>query len=83
MPVKHRPGDGSTDGGKATVDLRGGDAPPAMMLGDAVTYRGKPHVVRGLQPMSVPERRAQVEDLESGRRVWVPMNDLTPTSRTG
>ena len=33
-----------------------------MEIGDLLTYRGRPCILRGLEPMSVPDRRVEVED---------------------
>ena len=49
-----------------------------MEIGDLVTYEGKSYVLRGLQPMSVPDRGAQIEDPESGELHTVPVALLTP-----
>ena len=60
-------------------DVRGLRPRSAVMeIGDLVTYNGKSYVLRGLEPMSVPERRAQIEDPESGERHSVPLALLTP-----
>jgi hypothetical protein len=47
-----------------------------MELGTAVTYRGRACVLRGLDPMSVDERRALLEDVQSGERFWVPLAEV-------
>ncbi len=44
-----------------------------MEIGDNVCYDGKCYVLRGLEPMSVPDRRAELEDSESGELVSVPL----------
>ena len=44
-----------------------------MEIGDLVTYNGKSYVLRGLEPMSVPDRRAEIEDPESGECFSVPV----------
>jgi hypothetical protein len=44
-----------------------------MEIGDLVTYEGKSYVLRGLEPMSVPDRKAELEDPESGDRRSVPL----------
>jgi hypothetical protein len=44
-----------------------------MEIGDLVIYDGKSFVLRGLEPMSVPDRRADIEDPESGERRSVPV----------
>ena len=49
-----------------------------MQIGDQVTHRGRRYVLRGLDPMSVPGRLADLEDPETGERVRVPVAELTP-----
>jgi hypothetical protein len=44
-----------------------------MEIGDLVTYKGKSYVLRGLEPMSVPDRRAEIEDPDSGESLSVPL----------
>ena len=50
-----------------------------MKIGDRVTYGGRTCVLRGLDPMSVPDRRAHLEDVATGERLAVPLLDVTPT----
>jgi hypothetical protein len=52
-----------------------------MEIGDLVIYEGKSYVLRGLEPMSVPDRRAEVEDPESGERRTVPFSLLAEVPR--
>ena len=47
--------------------------PAAMEIGDDVIYKGKCYVLRGLEPMSVPDRRAELEDPQSGELISVPL----------
>jgi hypothetical protein len=47
-----------------------------MRIGDPVTFHGRVLTLRGLDPMSVPERRAEVEDPETGDRFFVPFAEL-------
>ena len=49
-----------------------------MKIGELVTYEGRPHVLRGLDPMSVPNRRAELEDFETGERITVPLDEVSP-----
>ena len=51
-----------------------------MEIGDHVTYQGRRYVLRGLDPMSVDERRALLEDALTGERVWVPLTGLAAGS---
>jgi hypothetical protein len=48
----------------------------AMKIGDLVLYDGRPHHVRGFEPMSVPDRRVTLEDAETGEEVRVPIEEL-------
>ena len=47
-----------------------------MRLGDPVTYRGRRYVLRGLDPMGVPDRRADLEDSETGELIRVPVAEV-------
>jgi hypothetical protein len=47
-----------------------------MRIGDLVTYDGAVYVLRGLDPMSVPDRLAELEDPATGERVRVPLSDV-------
>jgi hypothetical protein len=42
-----------------------------MQIGCDVIYKGKRYLLRGLEPMSVPDRLAEVEDPESGELLTV------------
>lgn len=48
-----------------------------MEIGDPVDYEGRRYVLRGLDPMGVGDRRAELEDPDSGERIWVPLEDVT------
>ena len=47
-----------------------------MRIGDLLAYRGRRYIVRGLDPMGVPERRADLEDVETGEAIRVPIAEL-------
>jgi hypothetical protein len=47
-----------------------------LRIGDEVIYHGRVLVLRGLEPMSVPTRRAEVEDPVTGERFFVPVDEL-------
>ena len=47
-----------------------------MRIGDLLDYEGKRYIVRGLDPMGVPERRADLEDAETGEPIRVPIAEL-------
>ena len=48
----------------------------AMKINDLVLYQGRLHYLRGLDPMSVPDRRAVLEDAETGEEVTAPMAEV-------
>ncbi len=50
----------------------------AMKIGDLVTYQGRAYVLRGLEPMSVPNRRVELEDSETGEVIVVPLAEVSP-----
>jgi len=47
-----------------------------MRIGDFLDYEGKRYIVRGLDPMGVPERRVDLEDAETGETIRVPIAEL-------
>ena len=47
-----------------------------MEIGDEVLYCGRVVRLLGHDPMSVPDRRAQVLDLETGEELEVPYDAL-------
>jgi hypothetical protein len=49
-----------------------------MEIGELVTYQGRTYVLRGLEPMSVPDRRAELEDPETGAHLTVPFAEVSP-----
>ena len=49
-----------------------------MRIGDHVTYEGRRYVLRGLDPMGVPDRRADLVDVETGERIRAPVAELEP-----
>ena len=53
------------------------DVTAAMEIGDLVTYQGRAYVLRGLEPMSMPNRRAELEDPESGEVIVVPLAEVS------
>jgi hypothetical protein len=52
-----------------------------MEIGDEVLYHGRTLRLLGHEPMSVPDRRAQVEDPASGEHFQVPYDELEPARR--
>jgi hypothetical protein len=49
-----------------------------MEIGDLVTYEGCVYVLRGLDPMSVPDRHAQLEDPADGAYISAPLAEVSP-----
>ena len=47
-----------------------------MRIGDFLEYEGRRYILRGLDPMGVPERRADLEDAETGESIRVPIAEL-------
>jgi hypothetical protein len=47
-----------------------------MRIGDPVIYQGRVLTLRGLDPMSVSERRAEVVDPASGEHFTVALDEL-------
>jgi len=54
-----------------------------MRIGDEVIYRGRVFILRGMEPMSVPARRAEIEDPATGNRVVVPIAELADAPPRG
>jgi len=48
-----------------------------MEIGDVIIHDGRRFILVGLEPMSVPDRRAQIEDAESGELLSVPVTALS------
>jgi len=49
-----------------------------MRIGDPITWQGRQYVLRGLDPMGISDRRAELEDVETGERIRVPVSELEP-----
>jgi hypothetical protein len=47
-----------------------------MRIGDLLDYEGKRYILRGLDPMGVPERRVDLEDPDTGETIRVPIAEL-------
>jgi hypothetical protein len=47
-----------------------------MRIGDHVIYQGRVLMLLGHDPMSVPDRRAEVQDPATGERFQVPLDEL-------
>jgi len=49
-----------------------------MKIGDPVLHEGRRYYLRGLEPMSVPDRRAVLEDAQTGEQTTAPIAELEP-----
>lgn len=49
-----------------------------MRIGSLVSYKGKTYYLRGLDPMGVADRRADLEDAETGEKLQVPLSAVAP-----
>jgi len=56
-----------------------------MEIGDHVTWNGRAWILRGLEPMSVPQRHAHLEHPVTGERVRAPLLEVVaaPASPPG
>jgi hypothetical protein len=54
-----------------------------MRLGSLVIHKGRPYYLRGLDPMSVSDRQAELEDAFTGARVSVPLDEVEEHLRPG
>jgi hypothetical protein len=52
----------------------------AMKIGDLVLFEGRRYYLRGLDPMSVSNRQALLEDAQTGEEVSVPADDVEAAS---
>jgi len=70
---------------------RGADAQPPLSpdcgevnIGEQVLFEGRIYVLRGLDPMSVPNRDALLEDALEGGLIRAPLKEVEPTeNRSG
>ena len=49
-----------------------------MNIGDLVLHQGRRYYLRGLDPMSVPDRQAFLEDAFTGEARMVPVDEIEP-----
>jgi hypothetical protein len=49
-----------------------------MKIGDLVLYQGRPYYLRGLDPMSVSDRQAFLEDAFTGEESTAPLAEVEP-----
>ena len=50
----------------------------AMKIGELVLHQGRRYYLRGLDPMSVPERQAFLEDAMTGEAHVVRVSEIEP-----
>jgi len=48
-----------------------------MKIGDLILFECRRYYLRGLDPMSVPDRHADLEDAVTGERVSAPIASLS------
>jgi hypothetical protein len=53
-------------------------SPAAMKIGDLVIYQGGVYVLRGFDPMGVPDRHVQLEDPATGESLSAPLAEVSP-----
>jgi hypothetical protein len=51
-----------------------------MEIGEVVNYEGRTYVLLGMEPMSVPDRKAELQDTETGEIRSVPCTILAQSS---
>ena len=54
-----------------------------MEIGSLVTYQGRAYYLRGLDPMSVTERRAELEDVFTHERITAPLDEVVDPKLAG
>ena len=47
-----------------------------MAIGDLVLFNGRRYILRGVDPMSLTERHAELEDPDTGARIRVRLDDV-------
>ena len=57
--------------------------PAAMKIGDLVLYGGRAYYLRGLDPMSVPNGQAFLEDALTGEEITAPIDEIEPEPPDG
>jgi hypothetical protein len=54
-----------------------------MNIGDLVLYLGRNYYLRGIDPMSVPNRQAFLEDAVTGEQSTAPVEEIEPAPVNG
>jgi hypothetical protein len=52
-----------------------------MEIGEVVNYDGRAYVLVGIEPMSVPDRKAELRDQETGETISIPYSLLVQLGR--
>ena len=52
-----------------------------MVIFDIVLYQGRRYVLRGVTPMGLPRREAELEDKKTGERMMVPLDQIEPLAK--
>ena len=47
-----------------------------ISLGDVVRWQGRAFRVAGFEPMSIPDRRVELEDVKTGATTLVPLDSV-------
>jgi hypothetical protein len=47
-----------------------------MKIGDLVTWSGRLWWLCGIDPMSVDQRQADLEDVQTGTHLWAPLEEV-------
>ena len=53
----------------------------AMKIGEVLNYGGRSYVLLGMEPMSVPDRKAELQDTETDEIVLIPCAILAQSSQ--
>jgi hypothetical protein len=51
-----------------------------MKIDDLVTWKGRAYVLRGFDPIGVPDQLAQLEESETGDVITAPLSEVTCVS---
>jgi hypothetical protein len=54
-----------------------------MEIGTCVLWNGRVYYLRGWDPMGVPDRRADLEDAETGAHAVAPLAEVLPFADEG
>jgi len=61
---------------RVTSDYRPSADARSIRIGDTVSYRGSRYCLQGISPASLPERFAELQDLEMGGSIRVPLVEV-------